>query len=42
MKGFDKMAKTKLIRVDFLPKCPYCEKELEEIGSVSTFYGVTI
>lgn len=29
------MAKIKLISVDFLPKCPYCEKELKEIGSIS-------
>jgi uncharacterized Zn-finger protein len=30
------MASTKLVNVDFIPICPYCEKELEEIGSLST------
>ena len=30
------MAKTKVISVDFLPICPYCETELEEIGKAST------
>jgi len=36
------MSKTKLISVDFIPICPYCERELEEIGSMSTgFLSVT-
>ena len=30
------MSKTKIVSVDFLPKCPYCEMELEGIGSIST------
>ena len=30
------MTKIKVINVDFIPKCPYCEKELEELGSLST------
>ncbi|HEY5586863.1 MAG TPA: hypothetical protein VIK78_20530 [Ruminiclostridium sp.] len=30
------MARAKLVSVDFIPKCPYCEKELEQIGSLST------
>ena len=30
------MSKSKIVSVDFLPKCPYCEKELEEIGCVKT------
>jgi hypothetical protein len=30
------MSKSKLINVDFLPKCPHCEKELPEVGIVST------
>lgn len=30
------MANTKIVSVDFTPKCPYCEKELDEIGKVNT------
>lgn len=30
------MAKIKIIPIDFLPKCPHCEKELEIIGIAST------
>lgn len=30
------MSKVKIVPVDFLPKCPYCEREIEEIGIVST------
>lgn len=30
------MAIVKIVKVDFVPKCPYCERELEEVGSLST------
>ncbi len=30
------MSSVKIVKVDFTPKCPYCERELEEVGTVST------